>query len=546
MEAINQNNSSQTLFRFATMRNAELSDPKNKERRFIFRDYDTQKGLIDKRVELGESLQRVCETPTDLIIKTETSLKEQDPAFYELAVWVARNKANATKAEFDKKIDDYKTLQHQDILIDSKIWDNLIYQVVTQKDFYAKETLMQFLHLDHILLNYNGSDEDQYEDVIRAKVVLPKELFKVNHPTSANGSVSKREENSQIIPYDDTDMNFAEATINLKANRELSSAMEKLEKSYYKEYEEAYKTTYNRYVEGVRPIQAEYQSLVSEQEHQKEMFLATENKEGFSNLKYIPVPEIPKFTFEFRPEIQRDDLLKNLDQENILALYRVVGASDSATALTGISTFAEISEAIAKSNQILEQTVLNNTVLNKQVSTTVGGVVVPVTNSVSNVEVIPFFARTMYLSWYAHTMLKDMKIADVSMTAEWELALQKIENVEMDTEIFQKEMKTYVSSLTQELLQACVGQNSLPQLMCPKCKNRHLIIRDIFIKCPDEMCQWIQYRKVCGIHLGIPDIESLLNNGRTSLIRGMKSKSGKKFDAYFILNDKGESSFKFH
>ncbi|WP_131368617.1 hypothetical protein [Chryseobacterium soli] len=405
MEAINQNNSSQTLFRFATMRNAELSDPKNKERRFIFRDYDTQKGLIDKRVELGESLQRVCETPTNLIIKTETSLKEQDPAFYELAVWVARNKAKATKAEFDKKINDYKTLQHQDILIDSKIWDNLIYQVVTQKDFYAKETLMQFLHLNHILLNYNGSDEDQYEDVVKAKVVLPKELFKVNHPTSANGSVSKRKENSQIIPYDNTDMNFAEATINLKANRELSSAMEKLEKSYYKEYEEAYKNTYNRYVEGVRPIQAEYQSLVNEQEHQKQMFLATENKEGLSNLKYIPVPEVPKFTFEFRPEIQREDLLKNLDQKNILALYRVVGASDSATALTGISTFAEISEAIAKSNQMLEQTVLNNTVLNQQVSTTVGGVVVPVTNSVGNVEVIPFFARTMYLSWYAHTML---------------------------------------------------------------------------------------------------------------------------------------------
>lgn len=142
MEAINQNNSSQTLFRFATMRNAELSDPKNKERRFIFRDFRTQNGVFDAKLNPSTTLKKLCERLEDLplFILSEESLKLQDPAFYNLAVWVARNKARASKAEFDAKINDYKTLQQPVIVIDSKIWDNLVYQIVTQKDFYAKET----------------------------------------------------------------------------------------------------------------------------------------------------------------------------------------------------------------------------------------------------------------------------------------------------------------------------------------------------------------------------------------------------------------------
>ncbi|AZA55190.1 hypothetical protein [Chryseobacterium sp. G0201] len=397
MEAINQNNSSQTLFRFATMRNAELSDPKNKERRFIFRDYDTQKGLIDKRVELGESLQKVCENPTGLIIETEQTLKEKDPAFYELAVWVARNKASATKTEFDKKIVEYKALQ-QDISIDSEIWSNLVYQVVTQKDFYAKETLMQFLHLNHILLNYDGVTQEQYEDVVKAKVVLPKELFKVGTGSSSSGTVSKAETITPSIPFSEGTLKSAEATINLKGNQDLTVALEKLEKAYHKEYGGAYAAAHEKYLEEVRPAQAEYDNLVKEQEYQKEIFLAADNKEGLSNLKYIPVPKVAEFKFDFRPEIQTEELLRNLGQENLGALSRIFGTSDASAALSGVSTFTELFQAIDQNSQLLQNTIVNNTVLSPQVSTTVGGVVVPVTNTLTNNTVIPFTAKTLYIT----------------------------------------------------------------------------------------------------------------------------------------------------
>ncbi|WP_370895570.1 hypothetical protein [Chryseobacterium gossypii] len=408
MEAINQNNSSQTLFRFATMRNAELSDPKNKERRFIFRDFRSQNGVFDAKLNSSTTLKKLCERPEDLplTILSEESLKAIDPAFYDLAVWVARNKTKVTKAEFDAKINEYKQLQHPIIVIDSKIWDNLIYQVVTQKDFYAKETLMQFLHLNHILLNYDGARQEQYDDVIKAKVVLPKELFKMEASSASNSTASNNETIIPKVRFSEKSMQMAEASMHLKANQSLASALEGLEKAYLKEYDQNYKEAYSKYLEEIKPVQAEYDNLVKEQEYQKEIFMAAENHEALSNLKYIPVPEISAFTFEFRPEIQADELSRKLEQDNLASLCRIFGASDPATALNGISTFTEIFQAIEQNSQLLQQTIVNNTVLNPQISTTVGGVVVPVTNSVAGNTIIPFFARTSTITMsFDHLMM---------------------------------------------------------------------------------------------------------------------------------------------
>ncbi|MCK0125245.1 DNA topoisomerase [Gelidibacter sp. F2691] len=144
-----------------------------------------------------------------------------------------------------------------------------------------------------------------------------------------------------------------------------------------------------------------------------------------------------------------------------------------------------------------------------------------------------------------YELVKDKKIADVAMTAEWELTLQKIENNESDAIVFQKEMEAYATTITNELLESSIAKENLPQLTCPKCKSQRLIIRDKIVKCPDEVCNWIQFRNVCGSHISMVDIESLVTKGKTSLIKGMKSKAGKKFDAYIILIEDYKTSFEF-
>ena len=123
--------------------------------------------------------------------------------------------------------------------------------------------------------------------------------------------------------------------------------------------------------------------------------------------------------------------------------------------------------------------------------------------------------------------------------------MQKIENNESDAGTFQKEIEGYASFIANELLQTSIVKTNLPKIVCPKCKSQQLIIRDKIVKCPDETCRWVQFRNVCGVQIRVEDIESLVNKGKTALLKGMKSKAGKMFDAYIVLNDNTETSFEF-
>jgi DNA topoisomerase-3 len=142
-------------------------------------------------------------------------------------------------------------------------------------------------------------------------------------------------------------------------------------------------------------------------------------------------------------------------------------------------------------------------------------------------------------------LVKDKKISDIAMTAEWEIALQKIENNELDADSFQKEMEVYATSITHELLNTTENMEQLPVLSCPKCKKQQVVIRDKIVKCPDEDCNWRQFRSVCGIQISVEDIERLVSKGRTSLLKGMKSKAGKTFDAYIVMNGECATHFEF-
>ncbi|WP_313578059.1 DNA topoisomerase [Chishuiella sp.] len=82
-----------------------------------------------------------------------------------------------------------------------------------------------------------------------------------------------------------------------------------------------------------------------------------------------------------------------------------------------------------------------------------------------------------------------------------------------------------------------------PKLNCPKCNNKHLIINEKKIRCSTTSCNWMLFRTFCGVLISIKEIENLINIGKTSLIKGMQSRSGKKFNAFIALNEKMESLF---
>ena len=85
-------------------------------------------------------------------------------------------------------------------------------------------------------------------------------------------------------------------------------------------------------------------------------------------------------------------------------------------------------------------------------------------------------------------------------------------------------------------------ENNLPQLELQK---KHLIISDKIVKCWDKVCNWLEFRKVCRMQLSISYIKHIVHKGKTSFIKGVESKAGKKFDAYSVLSEKAETFFEF-
>ncbi|MBW3520682.1 hypothetical protein [Chryseobacterium sp. NKUCC03_KSP] len=434
---LNTNNSSQTLFRFAAMRNPELSDPKNKEKRFIFRGKKAKDdSKIDSNLNSSNNLNLILRKPSaiNLTVHSEDSLKTLYLKFYDFAVWVARNKSTATKQEFDKQIALCKTFGA--LTVDHVLWDNLVYQVVTQKDFYAKELIMQLLHLAHILENYDQSEES-FEEMKKAKVVLPKELFKVSS-TGSNGTSASS--STQRVMFDNKAMKLAEASVGLKENENLTNTLSKLEKTYKKKYDETYKNAYTRYEKEVKPIiqsarresaEVERKKLILENRINYLTQLSIADPEKFyanSDLNTelhrikdeimkitIPDVEIPEFDFQFEiPEIDAAQLGRTLKSQDQNALNRLFGTTTIIDALAEITSFEELNQYITQNNQILQQTVLNNTVLNQQVSATVGGVVIPVNNNSYTAGYIPFSIKT-----YAQN------------SSEWSLLLALSNNIEI-------------------------------------------------------------------------------------------------------------------
>ncbi|AZB17630.1 type IA DNA topoisomerase [Chryseobacterium indologenes] len=144
-----------------------------------------------------------------------------------------------------------------------------------------------------------------------------------------------------------------------------------------------------------------------------------------------------------------------------------------------------------------------------------------------------------------YKLVKDKKIANVQMTAEWEIALDRIEKGDLYKTQFMNDIQAYTAEITNELLSLHIPQEKIPQLKCPKCQQHHLIIRDKIVKCPDEQCNWILFRTICGIQLSIKDFTLLLTQNKTSLIKNMKSKNGKKFNAFIVLKDDWQTVFEF-
>lgn len=142
--------------------------------------------------------------------------------------------------------------------------------------------------------------------------------------------------------------------------------------------------------------------------------------------------------------------------------------------------------------------------------------------------------------------VKDKKIADVAMTGSWENALNKIATGGMNAADFHKGIEIYAGQITSELLTMHLEhKEEKTRYTCPKCGKESVVLYPKVAKCKNEDCGYVIFRNKSGKDLSDKNLIDLLTKGKTSLIKGFKSKAEKMFDACLRLDDTLKPVFEF-
>lgn len=145
-----------------------------------------------------------------------------------------------------------------------------------------------------------------------------------------------------------------------------------------------------------------------------------------------------------------------------------------------------------------------------------------------------------------YSIVKEMKIGNAEMTGQWEADLAKIERGEMKEKDFRKDIESYATQITDELLSSKI---LFPQrrsdIHCPKRGKGTMVFHSKCAKCSDADCGWTLFRTVAGKSLTDEQLTQLAVNGETGIIKGFTSKAGKRFEASLSLDGDFKTVFVF-
>ena len=161
------------------------------------------------------------------------------------------------------------------------------------------------------------------------------------------------------------------------------------------------------------------------------------------------------------------------------------------------------------------------------------------------------------LGFGVYHLVKDFKIADPALTAEWEQKLDEIANNQRSYADFITECKAYTVEIVREILSlksetenlhhVSQKEDILGMVICPKCGNKtvksFIYQKDgkniTAIGCRDKRCQFAYFNpEICGKRLTDKQLYDLVQKGITGLVKGfVNPKSGKGFDRKVRFKD---------
>ncbi|WP_126653133.1 hypothetical protein [Chryseobacterium aureum] len=409
------NTPSQTLFRFISLRSPQQSEDKEQDKRFILapeklKHYHFYKYVLGvpgtPRQQSLNEYARTYEQNQECIKDRDYFKNAPFSELYSFAVEIARNKENFSSEALEKRVKKLRDLfDVNDPEVILLLWNNLIYQVVSQKDFYIKETLMQMLLGLHIAQNFEASKS---KILLNARLVLPQDLMLDSpdvHPIGIASKMAERESGEVTAPsaYMEKQQKIQEATALLSRYEILTKELTLIESAYNKEYAQEYKRSEEEHNEKNQSIIDEYYIRLEEARRKyceiRKPDQPYNPADPCNKPEEIPYPKLPKFDFSFRPEIEARTLVNTLKPNSIDTVLSLLdydfsgsdkGRMDNSelinSLLAGRNTFSEVKDIISNATERANKLILDNMMDNSESYTSIGGVILPV----SRVETIPF------------------------------------------------------------------------------------------------------------------------------------------------------------
>ena len=361
-----ENKNQHTLYRFVSLRNPELSKKADQSKRFVF--YSEQKeGFFFSKITTRDSadtrwnklieISNEFENSSNCIKEESQFLLFTSKDFIEQADWLSSNRTTLDYQIFLKKISStFKSLE--ETKIESSLWDNLFYQVVTQKDFYIKETIMHLLVFNNLLKEIKklSSDADKINAIsilVNARVVLPTKLFELESNIQ-QGSFAKNSNSSENTIEQKKEINRTKAFENSK---ELENAAKEINLQllrYNKDFKIAYQKALFNHEQLIAPIISKF---YNDSNIAKNKLSSTELEKQNAIDKDVPRyqgPILPKFIFEYPQQVDEKSLVSKLSNESFEILKNL-------QVLTDVESYYDILKNIEIAYNEEQQIIAENT-----------------------------------------------------------------------------------------------------------------------------------------------------------------------------------------
>ncbi|WP_437920803.1 DNA topoisomerase 3 [Sphingobacterium sp. LRF_L2] len=145
-----------------------------------------------------------------------------------------------------------------------------------------------------------------------------------------------------------------------------------------------------------------------------------------------------------------------------------------------------------------------------------------------------------------YQLVKDRSIAKVTLTGKWEQKLEEMRGHQVSYDVFMKHIKDYTVKITKELLQLRVAiqtEEIKPlqkgKIKCPKCEKGHVQLYDKVAQCDlyARGCDFKIWRTLNGVFLEEKEMKNLLEKGKTSVLKNVKTTDGKIVESALLFKD---------